>query len=48
MEIKTSIEYIGEYESVHVIRASLGTGSRVIQLMEEDLKKYEEEEKGHP
>lgn len=43
MEIKTSIEYIGEYEGVHVIRVSWGTGSRMIQLTEEDLKKYEEE-----
>lgn len=38
MEIKTSIEYIGEYDGVYMYWVSWGDGGKLIQLTEDDLK----------
>lgn len=37
VEIKTSIEFIGEYDGVYMYWVSWGTGGKLMQLREEDL-----------
>lgn len=37
MEIKTSIEFIGEYDGIFMYWVSWGSGGKMIQLTEDDL-----------
>lgn len=43
MEIKTNIQFIGEYEGVYLYWVSWDGGGRLIQLREEDVEEINDE-----